>query len=48
MSVKSSNYDQLISKLDEFIRKYYINRLIKGILYTTGILPYLFPIFFHQ
>ena len=45
MSVKSSNYDQLISKLDEFIRKYYINRLIKGILYTTGTVLGLFLLF---
>ncbi len=28
----------LILKLDEFIRKYYKNQLIKGLLYTTGLL----------
>ncbi|MCE3260132.1 MAG: hypothetical protein K0S12_1773, partial [Bacteroidetes bacterium] len=28
----------LISKLDEFIRKYYKNQLIKGAIYSTGIL----------
>ena len=32
-----SDYNILLEKLDEFIRKYYKNRLIKGILYTTGI-----------
>jgi hypothetical protein len=33
-----NSYDTLISKLDEFIRKYYKNQLIRGILYATGIL----------
>ncbi len=28
----------LISKLDEFIRKYYKNQLIKGVLYSTAVL----------
>ncbi|MCE3229476.1 MAG: hypothetical protein K0S32_4027 [Bacteroidetes bacterium] len=28
----------LINKLDEFIRKYYKNQLIKGVIYSTGIL----------
>jgi hypothetical protein len=28
----------LINKLDEFIRKYYKNQLIKGILYSSGLL----------
>jgi hypothetical protein len=30
-------YTTLISKLDEFIRKYYKNQLIRGLLYTTAI-----------
>ena len=34
----SSTYNTLISKLDEFIRKYYKNQLIRGVLYTTAIL----------
>ena len=40
----SSNYilqtqqNILILKLDEFIRKYYKNQLIKGLLYTSGLL----------
>lgn len=33
-----NSYDILIAKLDEFIRKYYKNRLIKGAIYTIGIL----------
>ncbi|MCO4294363.1 hypothetical protein NF867_15995 [Solitalea sp. MAHUQ-68] len=38
MSYQNSNYDFLIQKLDEFIRKYYKNRLIKGSLYVVAIL----------
>lgn len=33
----SNAYTTLISKLDEFIRKYYKNQLIRGMLYTTAI-----------
>lgn len=32
----NSEYDILLAKLDEFIRKYYTNRLIRGVLYSTG------------
>ncbi len=32
-----SEYDILLEKLDEFIRKYYKNQLIRGFLYSTGI-----------
>jgi len=32
-----NNYQLLIDKLDEFIRKYYKNRLIKGGIYSVGI-----------
>lgn len=32
----SNHYDQLIAKLDRFTRKYYINRVIRGLLYTIG------------
>ncbi|POY35121.1 hypothetical protein C3K47_17120 [Solitalea longa] len=38
MSYQNSNYDYLIQKLDEFIRKYYKNRLIQGSLYVVAIL----------
>lgn len=34
----NSNYHILIGKLDEFIRKYYKNQLIRGALYATGLL----------
>ncbi|HYG15395.1 MAG TPA: DUF4175 domain-containing protein, partial [Bacteroidia bacterium] len=33
-----NSYEILIAKLDEFIRKYYTNRLIRGAIYTIGIL----------
>ena len=45
MSVNNSNYNQLIQKLDQFIRKYYINKLIKGSLYTIAIVLGLFLVF---
>ncbi len=37
MTNSTSNYDQLIQKLDAFIRKYYVNQLIRGFLYTIGV-----------
>ena len=36
--MNSENYNDLVKKLDEFIRKYYTNRLIKGSLYFTAII----------
>ena len=36
------NYQLLIEKLDAFIRKYYLNNLIKGLLYTTALVLVLF------
>lgn len=38
MSLYSGNYELLITKLDQFIRKYYVNKLIKGLLYSTGVI----------
>jgi hypothetical protein len=38
METNSSAYNLLLSKLDEFIRKYYKNQLIRGLLYAVGIL----------
>jgi len=32
-----NNYDLLIQKLDQFIRKFYLNQLIRGFLYTTAV-----------
>ena len=34
--------DKLIEKLDSFIRRYYKNQLIKGLLYTVGLLLLMF------
>ncbi|HMX38887.1 MAG TPA: DUF4175 domain-containing protein [Saprospiraceae bacterium] len=36
------NYSLLIDKLDAFIRKYYINQLLRGALYTVGAVLGLF------
>ncbi|MEQ8705666.1 MAG: DUF4175 family protein [Phaeodactylibacter sp.] len=36
------NYKLLIEKLDQFIRKYYINQLIRGALYSVGLILFLF------
>ena len=41
MSINNS-YNQLIVKLDQFIRKYYINKLIKGSLITIAIVLAIF------
>lgn len=45
MSSQLNNYDHLINKLDQFIRKYYLNQLIRGALYSTGFVLALFLIF---
>jgi len=38
----ASDYDLLIAKLDGFIRKYYKDRLIRGALYSVGLLVLFF------
>ncbi|MEM6395499.1 MAG: DUF4175 family protein [Bacteroidota bacterium] len=38
----NNNYDLLIQKLDQFIRKFYLNQLIRGLLYTSGLVLLLF------
>ena len=42
---RMENYQLLISKLDAFIRKYYLNKIIKGSLYSIGVLLGLFLAF---
>lgn len=37
-----SNYQLLIEKLDEFIRKYYVNQVIRGSLYSLALILVLF------
>ncbi|NNK80123.1 MAG: DUF4175 domain-containing protein [Flavobacteriales bacterium] len=34
----ATNYDFLVDKLDSFIRKYYKNKILRGIIYSAGIL----------
>lgn len=36
------NYQLLIEKLDSFIRKYYVNQIIRGILYSLGLVLAMF------
>jgi hypothetical protein len=38
------NYQLLIGKLDSFIRKYYVNQVIRGVLYSLGLILALFLI----
>jgi hypothetical protein len=45
MADNRSNYNVLINKLDQFIRKYYINKLIRGSFYTLGLILALFLLF---
>lgn len=40
-----SNYEYLISQLDGFTRKFYLNKVIKGILWTTGLVLGLWLVF---
>ena len=39
------NYQVLIQKLDQFIRKFYVNKMIRGSLYLIGLAMLLFLIF---
>ncbi len=41
----SGDGNQLLQKLDEFIRKYYLNQLIRGALLSTGLLVAFFLVF---
>ncbi|HXH18115.1 MAG TPA: DUF4175 family protein [Chitinophagales bacterium] len=34
----ADNYNLLIRKLDEFIRKHYLNRLLRGLIYSSAII----------
>ncbi len=42
---KNSNYELLIQKLDTFTRKYYLNQIIRGFLYSTALILGLFLLF---
>jgi len=45
MSNPKDNYAILIEKLDSFIRKYYINNILRGGLYTIGLVIFSFITF---
>ena len=45
MTNQKDNYTILIEKLDSFIRKYYINNILRGSLYTVGLVLFLFIAF---
>ena len=38
MRQTGSNYDLLIGKMDEFIRKYYLNKLLRGLIFLSATL----------
>lgn len=38
MNVQGNNYQLLIQKVDEFTRKFYVNQLIRGVIYTFALL----------
>lgn len=42
MANSKDNYQLLIKKLDRFIRKFYINQLIRGLLYSVGLILLIF------
>lgn len=43
--MQSQNYNLLINKLDQFTRKYYLNQLLRGLLYSVAVVVGLFLIF---
>jgi hypothetical protein len=45
MMNEKSNYDLLIGKLDQFTRKFYLNQIIRGLLYSVAILVAMFILF---
>lgn len=45
MNHLNDNYSLLIRKLDEFIRKFYLNQIIRGILYSSAVILALFLLF---
>ncbi len=42
MATSNNNYQQLLQNLDQFTRKYYLNQLLRGALYSTGLILILF------
>lgn len=42
----SNNYNELIRKIDEFIRKFYLNKILRGSIYVAAILLALYLLVF--
>ncbi|WP_421945621.1 DUF4175 family protein [Pedobacter sp.] len=42
----SNNYNELIRKIDEFIRKFYLNKILRGSIYCAAILLALYVLIF--
>jgi hypothetical protein len=42
--IRTDNYTLLLQKLDAFIRKYYLNQLLRGVLYATAVVVGLFTL----
>ena len=42
MEKEALHYNLLIQRLDQFIRKYYLNQIIRGFLYLTGFVTVYF------
>lgn len=40
-----NNYQQLIQKIDAFIRKFYMNKIIKGLLISVGVILFSYTFF---
>lgn len=45
-SMVSNNYSDLLKKIDEFIRKFYLNKILRGSIYAAGILLALYLLIF--
>ncbi len=45
MSKLTANYDILMKKLDSFIRKYYVNKIIRGTIYFFALVLAMFLVF---
>lgn len=43
-NIQLDNYSLLIEKLDAFIRKFYLNALLRGVLYATAVVVALFTL----
>ncbi|WP_276091351.1 DUF4175 family protein [Pedobacter sp. JY14-1] len=42
----NSNYDLLIAKINEFTRKFYLNKLLRGMIYTAALLLVVYLVLF--